>query len=243
MTAPAATLKLNDAQRAALDLGRDLLVSAGAGAGKTQVLGLRYLAALETGRARVGEILAFTFTEKAAAEMRQRVQKLLLERLNELRAGPALANLLRARAEFANNRISTVHAFCKRLLSEYAWEAGLEPNAPVLDERDQRMARDAAIRRVLLQVSEDDPLAPVLERLSASTRLYSLNWMLHRAIQQRHSLGEALREAARAWADPEAEVARRKQAWEEWQAAALAPVLAELGKLDMRAANAAGGAD
>ena len=108
MTAPAATVRLNDGQRAALDLGRDLLVSAGAGAGKTQVLGLRILAALETGRARIPEILAFTFTEKAAAEMRQRVQRLLLERIEELRdtPGPARDNLHRARAEFAQCRIS-----------------------------------------------------------------------------------------------------------------------------------------
>ena len=84
MKSPAAVVKLNDDQRAALDLGRDLLVMAGAGAGKTEVLGLRILALLEHGLANIQEIVAFTFTKKAAAEMRERVQAKLIERIAEL---------------------------------------------------------------------------------------------------------------------------------------------------------------
>lgn len=245
MTAPGATLKLNEGQRAALDLGRDLLVSAGAGAGKTQVLGLRILAALETGRARVPEILAFTFTDKAAAEMRQRVQRLLLERLEELRdqPGPALDNLHRARAEFAQNRISTVHGFCHRLLAEYAWEAGLEPHAPILEPRDQQALRGAAVRRVLLQTSESDPLAGALERLSSNARLTGLGATLGRALRERHEFGRALRTAAAAWANPDAEVARRRGLWDAWQAEHLQPVLDAITRFDRAAVQKAGGRD
>lgn len=246
MSAPAETSKLNDAQRAALDLDRVLLVSAGAGAGKTQVLGLRYLAALETGRARVSEILAFTFTEKAATEMRERVLNLLMARLAELRAAgesEALSRVQRARAEFAQNRISTVHGFCHRLLSDYAWEAGLEPHAPVLDSRGQQAARDAAIRRVLLQTVPEDALAASLERLSASVRLYSLTATLHGAIAYRNEYGTALSAAATAWAKPDDEVARRRKLWDTWQAEQLKRVLAAIGKLDSAAAQTAGGRD
>lgn len=245
MTAPAATVRLNDGQRAALDLGRDLLVSAGAGAGKTQVLGLRILAALETGRARVPEILAFTFTEKAAAEMRQRVQRLLLERIEELRdtRGPARDNLHRARAEFAQCRISTVHGFCHRLLAEYAWEADLEPHAPILEPRDQQATRAEAIRRVLLQTAETDPLAGALERLSANARLNALTGTLDRALRERHEFGRALSVAAKAWADPDAEVARRRKLWDEWQAERLKPVLDAIAGFDRAAVQKAGGRD
>lgn len=246
MTRPAETIKLNDAQCAALDLGRDLLISAGAGAGKTQVLGLRYLAALETGRARVPEILAFTFTEKAAAEMRERVLKLLLARISELRNGEStqeLQRLQRARAEFAQNRISTVHGFCHRLLAAYAWEAGLEPGAPVLEPRDQQNAREAAIRRVLLQTAANDPLASSLERLSASVRLYVLSATLHGAIANRQSLGMSLKSGADAWANPEAEIARRRALWNAWEAQQLKPILAAIKAMDFAAVQTAGGRD
>src|SRR5690606_22456705 len=146
MKAPAACDDLNDGQRAALDLSRDLIVTAGAGAGKTQVLGLRYLALLEEGLARVHEIVAFTFTDKAAAEMRERVQGLLLARIDELRIAKEhtlLERLLKAQREFHLNRISTVHSFCRKLLSDFAWEAGLEPGAPLMDERVQQLTREA----------------------------------------------------------------------------------------------------
>ncbi|MBK9975093.1 MAG: UvrD-helicase domain-containing protein [Planctomycetes bacterium] len=240
MKAPAETDRLNDFQRAALDLDRDLLVSAGAGAGKTQVLGLRILAALETGRARVSEILAFTFTDKAAAEMRQRVQQLLLARLEELRGQgdcPALRNLHRARAEFSQNRISTVHSFCHRLLSEYAWEAGLEPHPPILDPRAQRAARESALRRVLLQTPADDPLNASLEGISASARLYALTQFLHMAVQNRHTIGPALQAAARVWQNPQPELQRRRAAWLQWQQQQLAPVLELAGTLSLAGAR------
>ncbi|MBE7492515.1 MAG: UvrD-helicase domain-containing protein [Planctomycetes bacterium] len=247
MKPPAATDKLNDGQRAALDLGRDLLVSAGAGAGKTQVLALRILAALEYGRARVPEIVAFTFTEKAAAEMRQRVQGLLLARLEELRAAgpsPELENLRRARAEFAQSRITTVHGFCHRLLAEYAWETNLEPGAPVLEPRDQAACRDAAVRRVLLHTGAQDPLAGPLERLSANARMFALVATLRGGLAERATFGRALRNAATAWRDPEAELARRRVLWRQWQARALEPVLQAMARFDRAAiARAAGAGD
>jgi len=246
MITPASTARLNEGQRAALDLGRDLLVSAGAGAGKTEVLGLRILAALEIGRARVPEILAFTFTDKAASEMRERVQRLLLARIEEIRGEgecAALGNLLRARAELAQNRISTVHGFCHRLLAEYAWEANLEPRAPVLEPRDQNAARDAAVRRVMLHTPEGHPLAGSLERLSASMRMYALTATLRRALAQRNEFGPALQSAANAWAEPDREVNRRRELWLAWQSEKLAPVLQAISGFDTDSVRQAGGRD
>ncbi|MEE9311923.1 MAG: UvrD-helicase domain-containing protein, partial [Planctomycetota bacterium] len=146
MNIPEAAKTLNDGQKAALDLDRDLLVMAGAGAGKTEVLGLRILALLEHGRARIQDIVAFTFTNKAAAEMRERVQLKLMQRIAELTEEGEVTRrdlLMQARRDFDQNRISTMHSFCQRLLNEYAWEVGLEPNAPLLDERQQKQTRDA----------------------------------------------------------------------------------------------------
>lgn len=243
MNAPAATSKLNDGQRAALDLSRDMLVSAGAGAGKTQVLGLRYLALLEEGLAAVPDIVAFTFTDKAAAEMRERVQRLLLARILELQGGDKqrLARLRQAQAEFARNRISTMHGFCHRLLRDYAWEAGLEPRAPVLDERAQALCRERAIRAVLLATDAGDnpALADALVRLGSVVRLYSLSGSLSEMLRKRAFMRGPLQRAAELWADPDAEVTRRREAWESMFAEPLQAALAAIKAIDHRAAGGA----
>lgn len=238
MNAPASTSRLNDGQRAALDLSRDMLISAGAGAGKTQVLGLRYLALLEEGFAVVAEIVAFTFTEKAAAEMRERVQKLLLERIAELPKGERLERLRRAQAEFAANRITTVHGFCHRVLRDYAWETGLEPGAPILDPRDQSLARERSVKRVLLQTDANDKpeLAAALVRLGSVVRLFSLTGTLLGMLVNRAAVGPPLRRAAELWANPEPEIARRRAQYEALLGEHLQGVLDAVNAINFAAA-------
>ncbi|MCA8912847.1 MAG: UvrD-helicase domain-containing protein [Planctomycetes bacterium] len=247
MNAPASAASLNDAQRAALDLSRDMLVSAGAGAGKTQVLGLRVLAILEEGLASVSEIVAFTFTEKAAAEMRERVQRLLLDRIAELADGDKerLARLKKAQAEFARNRVSTVHGFCHRLLRDYAWEAGLEPRAPILDERAQALARERAIRRVLFQTdaSEQPELARALVRLGAVVRLYSLTGSLNDMLRRRAFVRGPLQRAAEAWADPETELQRRREQYDGMVGEFLDATIEAVNAIDFGAAGGAKDSD
>ena len=235
--------RLNDAQRAALDLDRDLLVAAGAGAGKTAVLGLRYLAILEEGRARVAEIVAFTFTEKAAAEMRARVQSYLLARIKELRAvgdTPRLPRLEQARREFHLNRISTVHGFCRRLLRENSWGAGLEPGAPMLDDRNQREARAAAVRSVLQRTPADDPEHhAALVRLGSAVNLGDLQRALSRMLARRSEMGAAIAKANEDWRDPEGELNRRRANFESRLRAAVEPAITLLRRIDFSAANSA----
>jgi ATP-dependent helicase/nuclease subunit A len=100
-----------------------LCVVAVAGSGKTRMLSERFIAAVRQGRADTGQILALTFTDKAATEMRERIVGAFA------RAGE------HAYAQAAYDAsISTIHAFCARLLHEYALEAGLPPSFEVLDE-------------------------------------------------------------------------------------------------------------
>ncbi|MBZ0135377.1 MAG: UvrD-helicase domain-containing protein [Planctomycetes bacterium] len=246
MKPPLATEGLNDGQRAALNLTRDMLVSAGAGAGKTQVLGLRYLAIVEEGLANVPDIVAFTFTDKAAAEMRERVQGLLLARIEEARGDkPRLARLKQAQSEFARNRISTVHGFCHRLLRDYSWEAGLEPRAPILDERAQSLARERAIRRVLLQsnAAEQPALSAALVRLGTVTRLFTLTESLTRMLRERAFAKPPLHRAAELWANPDAEVARRRELYEAMLHEHLAATYAAVSSIDRGSAGGARAGD
>jgi DNA helicase-2/ATP-dependent DNA helicase PcrA len=110
---------LSDAQREAVCHGEGpLLIIAGAGTGKTTVLTRRIAHLIATRRARPEEILALTFTEKAAAEMAERVDQLIPY-------------------GYAETPISTFHAFGDGVLREWALEAGLDPQFRVLSQPEQ----------------------------------------------------------------------------------------------------------
>ena len=110
-----------------------LLVRAGAGTGKTTVLVERFVQAVAEDGVEVEQVLAITFTEKAAAEMKNRVRRRFLElgRREDARA-----------AESA--WVSTIHGLCARILRAHALSAGIDPDFRVLDEVDaERIAADA----------------------------------------------------------------------------------------------------
>ncbi len=122
--------RLNDAQREAVEtIDGPLLVLAGAGTGKTRVLTTRFAHILLTKRAWPSQVLAVTFTNKAAREMRERVGAIL--------GAPAEGLWL-----------GTFHALCARMLRRHANLVGLEPNFTILDADDQL--------RLLKQVMEAD---------------------------------------------------------------------------------------
>src|SRR4249920_2678286 len=110
---------LNEAQRAAVthETG-PLLIIAGAGTGKTTVITRRIAYLIATRVARPSEILALTFTDKAAAEMEERVDTLVPY-------------------GYADVQIATFHAFGDRLIKENALELGLTPDFRVLTRAEQ----------------------------------------------------------------------------------------------------------
>ncbi len=111
----------------------ELLLDAGAGSGKTSVLVERFARAVKEDGIAVGQILTITFTEKAAAELRERIRTRLR----------AVGDDEAARAT-EGAWISTIHAFCSRLLRSHALAAGLDPEFVVLDENNTAALRRAA---------------------------------------------------------------------------------------------------
>src|SRR5246127_3210966 len=111
--------RLNPEQREAVEtLDGPLLVLAGAGTGKTRVLTTRFAHILLTGRAAPGQVLAVTFTNKAAREMRERVSAILGRPAEGLWLG-------------------TFHALCARMLRRHADLVGLSANFTIVDSDDQ----------------------------------------------------------------------------------------------------------
>jgi len=118
-TQPDYLARLNPEQRQAVEtLDGPLLVLAGAGTGKTSVLTTRFAHLLMTGRARPWQVLAVTFTNKAAKEMRERVATILGQPAEGLWLG-------------------TFHALCARMLRRHAEIVGLKSNFTILDTDDQ----------------------------------------------------------------------------------------------------------
>ena len=126
-----------------------LFLSAGAGSGKTRVLVERFVRAVCDDDVPVERILAITFTEKAAAELKGRLRARFLE-LGERDHARA------AEAAF----ISTIHGFCARLLRAHALASGLDPEYAVLPEGDaaraQYAAFDAALEAFMAEASAGD---------------------------------------------------------------------------------------
>lgn len=130
--------RLTDAQQAAIGtLDRNLLVKAGAGAGKTRVLVERYIHILESGAADIDGIAAITFTRKAAREMKERIRARIDERLagaaepGEWERWRGAANRLDAAD------ICTIHSLCSRILRENPAEAGVDPDFGLMEEIDE----------------------------------------------------------------------------------------------------------
>jgi ATP-dependent exoDNAse (exonuclease V) beta subunit len=120
----------------------DLLLDAAAGSGKTSVLVERFARAVLDDGIAVAAILTITFTEKAAAELRDRIRA----RLRELGA------VDQARAT-EGAFISTIHGFCARVLRAGALTAGLDPNFVVLDGARSEPLAAAAFEDALLDIS------------------------------------------------------------------------------------------
>lgn len=139
------------------DRHANLLVSAGAGSGKTSVLSQRIIARAKTGRVDLARLLVMTFTELAATQMKNKIEATLREALRHSDNAEETARLRRQLQRLPLAQISTIHAFCNRILSEYLAEYTDEDGTPRL-EPGYRVLEDEALRE-LTERALDDVLA------------------------------------------------------------------------------------
>jgi ATP-dependent helicase/nuclease subunit A len=124
-------------------LDTTLVVEAAAGTGKTTELVQRITHVVETGKGRVSTLIAVTFTEKAAGEMKLRLRTELDRSLLRHGADEVVrTRVQRALSELETARIGTIHALCAELLRAHPVEAGVDPGFRVADgELTQRLLR------------------------------------------------------------------------------------------------------
>ena len=135
-----------------------LIVEAAAGTGKTTELVGRIVTILAEGRAEVGQIVAVTFTEKAAGELKLRLRERLdRARLAEPPESPRRERLDLALTGLEEAHVSTIHGFCADLLRERPVEAGVDPLFEVLTESASARLFDDAFGRWLQEELADPP--------------------------------------------------------------------------------------
>lgn len=137
-------------QLAAHTLDRHIAVTAGPGAGKTTVLVERYLHILRTREVNVDQIVAITFTNRAANEMRERLRR-ELDKLLLIAAPDERAKWMRHKRTLEGAIITTIHGFCSRLLREFPVEADIDPQFALLDAHQSAMLEEAVVEETVTE--------------------------------------------------------------------------------------------
>ncbi|HHW88908.1 MAG TPA: UvrD-helicase domain-containing protein [Chloroflexi bacterium] len=197
---------------------RDVVLVAGAGAGKTRTLVARILHLLATGAPMRG-IIAVTFTLKAAREMRNRLRQEITRYL----ADPTLDADERTRWQtiYANldaARISTIHGLCSEILRSHPAEAAIDPDFTVLEEATMLQLRGEAVAEALAWAAEDATATTLFTHFTAATLANLLEALL----------ADRLKAAAIFAARP----------WERWMTTTVATLTAALANDELTDAAA-----
>lgn len=180
-------MSLNRQQKEAVYHDGPVAVEAGAGTGKTHLMAYRYLWLVKDKGFSPLEIVAVTFTEKAARELRARVRKTLLEgqvepeKIYELEAAP----------------ISTLHALAARICREYPQEAEVHPNFRVLDELDSLVWLREHLEEALEALPQELPFTQLQEIFQALLRQPAEARRAFQALRHRLDGGKAAQEIKR----------------------------------------------
>lgn len=152
-------------REATLKFESDVSVTANAGSGKTTLLVRKYLylQLFHPEKFDYKSIVAITFTNKAASEIRKKIRETIIALLNKTKpfentelSEKQIEILDRINRNLVNLEVGTIHKFCRRVIKDHAFRAGLEPNFTVLDENEKSIILTRIINDVLGE--ENSPL-------------------------------------------------------------------------------------
>ena len=174
---------LSEAQAAAaMARGQDVAVTAGAGTGKTRTLVARYLALLADGLP-LRQIVAITFTRKAAREMRNRVRQEIGTYLRQVNlAAEEKEQWQSYYNELDAARIGTIHNLCGEILRAHPAEVGIDPQFSVLDEMQSALLVQEAAEATLAWAVETEDMAAIFSLLTEQELLELITVLLNKRL-------------------------------------------------------------
>jgi len=156
---------LTQYQIEALNHSKHISLTANAGSGKTFVLVRRFLSILYEENISLNNIVAITFTEKAASELYKKVANEIETRIVEEPDKTKIKKLEGLRRELVSAKISTIHSFCTEVLKEFPTEAGIDANFLPIDQRISDELMSSAIDEVLQKsIRNNDELIEYIKR-------------------------------------------------------------------------------
>ena len=187
MSLPPADQAVRD--RVVRDFDTTFLLEAGAGTGKTTVLVSRILALVRAGRATLDRIVAITFTDKAAGELKLRLRDGIEDAIQAARDERERQRLVAAATDLERAPVSTIHAFAQSLLRERPFEAGLDPGFKVAAEiAGQRVLEEGWESWFDGRMTAADPV--LLRALTLGLKIADLRTAALRMADERDVLGQ-----------------------------------------------------
>jgi ATP-dependent helicase/nuclease subunit A len=196
-------LELNEAQREAATAPGDVVVTAGAGSGKTRTLVARYLARLENG-VPLRAIVAITFTVKAAREMRTRIRRTLTGWLERDECATPPERWRDALAELDAAHIGTLHSLCAQILRAHPVEAarlGHLPGFGVLEEGRAAVLQARAIEEALVWAAEDEAASRLFNLLGEFPLRRAITTLLEQRLDTQAAFERLTDDPLEGWAD------------------------------------------
>ncbi len=177
------TFGLNENQlMAAKELSRDVVVTAGAGSGKTRTLVARYAGLLAAGFD-PRQIAAITFTTKAAMQMRSKVRESLAALEKEANDPQERKRWSNLSAQIDSARIGTIHSLCAEILRNHPAEAGLDPRFEVLEEGLSQVMKKQAVEETLNKLVDEERFVPLLTNISLNNLKKILGVLLEKRFE------------------------------------------------------------
>ncbi len=178
-----------DSQQKALDFNKHLSVTANAGSGKTTVLVNRYLNILFNTDIQIDNLVAITFTEKAASELKKKIADTLDEQINSETDISRLHKIESLRDQFSWANISTIHSFCAKILRLFPIESDVDVGFSILDGVDkvifENESIDESLHRFLTDINSDrtEEIKFVLRSLGKNRTKVILRFLLEKREQ------------------------------------------------------------